>query len=336
MPLLAQRGLLVLAYFVLWVALGTLGYVRVEGWEVGDSMYMTVITLTAVGYQEVHPLTGAGRVLTGVLLVGGLSALGLWFALVTSFLVDLDIRHVFRRRRMKQELASLKGHVIVCGGGRIGNQVASELEDAGRTYVVVEVDEDRIEALRLNHPQALVLHADATQDQVLREVGVGRAAGLLACLGSDTDNLFVCLSARAMCPSATIVARANQEESIEKMTRAGADHVISPNVTGAIQMASVLVRPSVVTFLDVATRAPHLALRLEQAKVTEKSSVAGQSLSEARIPQNTGLIVIAVGKDTSPGGFEFNPVGSTTLDPGDELIVLGTSDQVESLKTYVS
>ena len=330
------RTLLVVAYMVAWVIAGTVGYTMFEGWPFGDAVYMTIITLTAVGYHEVHPLSPTGRMLTTVILFGGLSGLGLWFAVLTSFIVRLDLRDVFRRRRMVRELADMKKHVIVCGGGRTGSQVASELEMVRERFVVIESDENRVEVLREEHPEAVVLHGDATHDQVLKAAGVDRAAGLLSCLESDTDNLFVCLSARAICPTVTIVARANEEESMAKMHRAGADHVISPNVSGAIQMASVLVRPSVVSFLDVATRAPHLALRLEQTKVESGSPVAGRTLSQAKLPQKTGLIVIAVRTGEDEDGFVFNPMGSTLLEPGHELIVLGTSEQVEALKDHVA
>lgn len=329
------RTLLVVAYFALWTIAGTVGYVWVEGWGLFDAFYMTIITLTAVGYSEVHPLSGPGRTLTSIVLFGGLSGLGLYFALITAFVVQLDLRDVYRRRRMSRELAKQQNHVIVCGGGSTGRQVVTELEHAGERFVVIEEQEERVEQLRQQHPDAVVLHGDATHDQVLKEAGVARAAGLLTCLPSDTDNLFVCLSARAISPDVTIVARADEQESMSKMHRAGADHVISPNVSGAIQMASVLVRPSVVSFLDVATRAPHLALRLEQARVTDRSPVAGRTLAEARIPQETGLIIIALRNEEADGGFVFNPMGSTVLEPDHELIVLGTAAQIDALKSYV-
>ncbi|NNF27430.1 MAG: potassium channel protein [Gemmatimonadetes bacterium] len=331
-----QRALIVVAYFAVWTTAGALGYMAVEGWSLGDSFYMTIITLTAVGYQEVHPLTPGGRALTSVLLFGGISGMGLWFAIVTAFVVRLDLRDVLRRRRMTKKLAHLKDHVIVCGGGRTGRQVLAELSEARAPFVVIEIDEDIVDGLRAAHPDAPVIHGDATQDRVLKEAGIERAAGLLSCLEEDTDNLFVCLSARTLCPDLTVVARAYDEEAMAKMYRTGADHVISPNVTGAIQMASVLVRPSVVSFLDVATRAPHLSLRLEQTAVGESSPVAGRTLSEARIPQHTGLIVIAVRRGEGHDGFVFNPMGSTLLEPGNELIVLGTTEQVESLKAFVA
>ena len=331
-----QRALLVVAYFAVWTTAGALGYMAVEGWGLGDSFYMTIITLTAVGYQEVQPLTSGGRALTSILLFGGISGMGLWFAIVTAFVVRMDLRDAIRRRRMTNILEGMKGHVIVCGGGRTGRQVLAELSEAREPFVVIEMDEDRIEQLQDEYPDTPLLHGDATQDQVLKKAGIERAAGLLTCLAEDTDNLFVCLSARALCPGLTVVARAYDEEAMGKMYKAGADHVISPNVTGAIQMASVLVRPSVVSFLDVATRAPHLALRLEQAAVSESSPVAGRTLSEVQIPQHTGLIVIAVRKGDDHDGLVFNPMGSTLLEPGNEVIVLGTAEQVESLKAFVA
>ena len=187
-----------MAYFAVWTTAGAVGYMVVEGWGLGDAFYMTIITLTAVGYQEVQPLTNGGRALTSVLLFGGISGMGLWFAIVTAFVVRMDVRDVIRRRRMTKMLADLNNHVIVCGGGRTGRQVVAELEDARESFVVIEMDEDRIERLQADHPDALIMHGDATHDHVLKEAGIEKAVGLLSCLQNDTDNLFVCLSARAL------------------------------------------------------------------------------------------------------------------------------------------
>jgi voltage-gated potassium channel len=206
----------------------------------------------------------------------------------------------------------------------------------GAEYVIVEKDPARVEELRAFLPDALVLEADATHDQVLLEAGLARARGLVACLSADTDNLFVCLSARDLAATVKIVARAYEEETMDKLYRAGADHVVSPNVSSAIRMASVLLRPSAVSFLDIATRSSELALRMEQAIIGESSEVAGRTLMEARIPQRTGLIVIALRKrSTGKQDFVFNPVGDTRLGAGDEVIVLGKEEQIAALRTLV-
>jgi voltage-gated potassium channel len=331
-----SRFLWTLALLLALIVGGTVGYVFLEGQGLGDALYMTVITLTAVGYAEVWPLTRAGRIFTMLLLLGGLTWMGLWFANLTSLFVDLDLNDALRRRRNMREIARMKDHVIVCGCGRTGRQVAQELGSMGSEYVIIERDPKRIEELREFLPDAHVIEADATHDQVLLEAGLLAAKGLVTCLSQDTDNLFVCLSARDLAATVKIVARAYEEETMDKLYRAGADHVVSPNVSSAIRMASVLLRPSAVSFLDIATRSSDLALRMEQAVIGQKSPVAGRTLMEARIPQRTGLIVIALRKlsDTRQD-FVFNPVGGTRLDAGDEVIVLGKAEQVAALRDLV-
>jgi voltage-gated potassium channel len=234
------------------------------------------------------------------------------------------------------EIAKMKDHVIVCGAGRTGRQVAQELEAMGSTYVIIEKDPERISQLREFLPDARVIEGDATHDHVLLDAGLVRAKGLVACLSQDTDNLFVCLSARDLAATVKIVARAYEEETMDKLYRAGADHVVSPNVSSAIRMASVLLRPSAVTFLDIATRSSDLSVRMEQTVVGAKSEVAGKTLMEAKIPQRTGLIVIALRKRTAQRHeFVFNPVADTQLDAGDEIIVLGKEEQLARLREVV-
>lgn len=236
-----------------------------------------------------------------------------------------------------RDITNMKDHVIICGAGRTGRQVAQELEESGHAYAVIERDPQRVERLHEYVPEAHVIEGDATHDQVLMDAGLTRAKGLITCLSADTDNLFVCLSARDLAAKLTIVARAYEEETIDKLYRAGADQVVSPNVSSAIRMASVLLRPSVVSFVDIATRSSDLALRMEQAAVTEGSRIAGRTLGEARIPQATGLIVIAIGKHGPLGlDFVFNPSAETRLEPGDDVIALGNAEQIEKLKTYLS
>ncbi len=318
------------------LVLGTVGYIAIEGWSIGDAAYMTAITLTAVGYEEVHPLSPGGRLFTGILLAGGLTGMGLWFAFLTSFIVELDLGEVLLKHRTRKEIARMQNHVIVCGAGRTGSQVIEELLMAGQAFTVIERDPEQVRSLRELLPDVPIVEGDATVDHFLLEAGVDRARGLVACLSQDTDNLFVCLSARDLRPDLKIVARAFEDETVPKLYRAGANHVVSPNTSGGIRMASFILRPSVVSFLDVVTRSPELSLRLEEARVEADSPLAGRTLAEARIPQRTGLIVIALRKQGEEGPeFVFNPVADTRLEPGDEMIVLGKSEQIEKLRDYV-
>lgn len=322
-----------LAAVAVLVAAGTVGFVLLGDWPVSDAVWMTIITITAVGYEEVRELTPATRVLAAGLLAGGITLMGAWFAVLTAAIVEMDLGHVFRRRRDMRNMEKLQDHVIVCGAGRTGRQIVAEMRAAGVPHVVVDIDNERAEQIRQADDDALVLVADATRDESLVEAGIERARGLVACLSQDTDNLFVCLSARDLNPDLTIVARAYEEQTMQKLYVAGADHVVSPNVTGGVRMASVLLRPSVVTFLDVVARGEDLSLRLEQIDITSDSPLAGLTLEEARIPQRTGLIVIAIGLAASGADAEwrYNPGPDESMHAGDTLIVLGKSEQLDEL-----
>ncbi|MEJ2206469.1 MAG: potassium channel protein [Gemmatimonadota bacterium] len=330
------RFLWTVALLAALAVIGTAGYMLIEQQPLGDALYMTAITLSAVGYNEVFPLSAPGRVFTMLLLLSGITWLGFWFANLTSLIVELDLKDALRRRRSMRDIAKMKDHVIICGCGRTGRQIAQELETMDSEYVILERSPERIEEVREFLPHAHIMEGDATHDQLLLEAGLLRAKGLITCLSQDADNLFVCLSARDLAATVKIVARAYEEETMSKLYRAGADHVVSPNVSSAIRMASVLLRPSAVTFLDIATRSSHLDLRMEQTVIGDRSSVVDKSLVDARIPQQTGLIVIAIHKSgTLLDEYTFNPKGDTTLKAGDEIIVLGTEQQIEKLQQLV-
>lgn len=334
----ARRFALALGLLPLLTAVGAIGYVVIEDASLLDAIFMSAITLTAVGYDEVFPLSEAGRTFTMLLLLGGLTWMGLWFALITSFIVELDLRGPFRKRRIMKQIASLSGHVVICGAGRSGRQIAEEFRALGEDFALIESDADRVSEIQEMHPDTIVLQGNATTDHVLRQAGAERARGLISCVSSDTDNLFVCLSARDLNRDLVIVTRAQAEESIEKMYRAGANHVVSPMVTGAIQMATAVLRPSILSFLDITTGSGGMALRFEEATVGSGARVEGRTLEDARIPSETGLLVIAVKKRSEDGedAFVFNPAPDTRLESGDRVIVVGPREQVNRLRRYVS
>lgn len=265
MKVFIPRFIGAVVFIVALTAVGTGGYVWIERASTFDAFYMTVITLTAVGYTEHVPLSDAGRAFTMGLLAMGITGMGIWFALITSFIVELDLKDVLRRRKMETELERITDHVILCGSGRTGRQVMEELVMSGQAFVVIERDPVRVEWIYDQYPGVLVVTGDATVDHNLVEAGVDRASGLLACLSADTDNVFVSLSARHLKSDLNIVARALEDDSIDKLYRAGANHVVSPNVSGAIRMTAMLLRPEVLDFLDVSTRSQGLSLRFEQA-----------------------------------------------------------------------
>lgn len=331
-----RRFLAVGLLALLTLLVGTVGFLQFPGWSFSDALYMTMITLTAVGYEEVRPLTDLGRLLAGGLLASGITLMGLYFALITSTIVEMDLANVFRTRRLMKQIENMEDHVIVCGAGRTGRRIFHELEHAGEEYVVVEIDAGRAEYVREHFPRARVLEADATRDETLHDSGIHRARALVAALSSDTDNLFITLSARDDNPALNIVARAQAEEAADKIRRAGADHVVSPQVIGGIRMASMLLRPEVMSFLDVITGAEGLSLRLEEVEVPEGSTLSDHSLAEAQIPQKTGLIVIAVRHTEGEDGLIYNPGPDERLQAGDVLIVMGRPDQVDQLRETVA
>ncbi len=322
-------------YFAVVFAIGTVGYRSLEEWSWFDSFYMSVTTVSSVGFMEVHPLSQPGRSFTVFLIALGVTGLGVWWALITALIVELDLGGALRRRKKLREIDELEDHHIVCGAGRVGRMVVRELHYAGVPLIVIERDPEQVRALEQDDTDVLVICADSTKERALLDAGVERARGLAACLADDGDNLLVCLAARHLNPRLTTVARANDEESVERLRRAGADHVISPTLTGGVRMASTLVRPHVVGFLDTAILGPHLDLRLEEAEIPTGSPLANRSLQDAGIPQRTGLVVIALQRGGDPERQIYNPGPATTLEEGDVMIVLGGEGQIESLRDYV-
>jgi voltage-gated potassium channel len=329
-----QRFAWAAVYFLVIFAVGTVGYTIIEGWRWFEALYMSVTTVTSVGYMEVRPLSPAGRTFSMALIALGITGLGIWWALTTALIVELDLGGVLRRRRIMRAIENLKNHYIVCGAGRMGRVVVAELEQSGHPYVIVEDDPARIAKVLGMYTDALVIEGDATRAQTLKAARVETAGGLATCLPDDADNLFVAMAARELNPNLTTVARAYNEESVEKLRRAGVEHVISPNKTGGIRMAFSLLRPHVVSFLDCVISDAGIEFRLEQATLPEGSHLVGRTLAEARIPQKTGLVVIGLRRAGQAGTPVFNPGPETRLQAADVMIVLGGSEQVQRLRDY--
>lgn len=323
-------------YFLVVFIIGTAGYVALEGWGWFDALYMAVTTVTSVGFMEVNPLSGAGRAFTIFLIILGLTGLGIWWALITALIVELDLIGLFRSRRMSRQISQLSGHFIICGLGRMGRVVAAEMLQSRVPFVIIENNPDRVRLFEESHPEVLFIEDDATKEHTLEAARIHTAKGLAACLTSDADNLLLCITARGLRKDLTIVARAYDEESLNKLHKVGADHTISPNRTGGIRMASQLLRPSVVSFLDVSTTGTEIDLRLEQASIPMESGLTGMALSEAQIPQRTGLIVLALQRKTEPTRYLYNPGPDTRLEGGDVMLVLGRPEQIAKLREYVS
>jgi len=325
-----QSSLLALAIIT---AVGVAGYMVFEGWRFTDALYMTVITLTTVGYREVHVLDASGQLWTILLLITGVGTL--FYAAVSSveLVVEGTVRGYFGRRRVTAAIGRLNGHYVLCGYGRVGRQVARELASDDVPFVIVEHDEEILEECLAEGYLALL--GEASDDEILEEAGISRAGGLIAAVDSDADNVFVVLSARKLNPKLHIVARASSDESAAKLEIAGADRTLSPYAVGGRRLASLATQPLVVDFLDVVTRGEKgIEFRLEEFSVPEDSTIAERTIGELKIGERTGAIVLAF--RTTEGNFDTTPSADDRLHAGDTLIVLGSRGQIQRLEQLMS
>jgi voltage-gated potassium channel len=326
---------------VLVISIGTVGF-HVLGsmngleWSWLDCVYMTVITVSTVGYGEILPIQHLpeARIFTIAIILFGMGMLVYFASAVVALVVEFDVREVIQRRKRLKAIQELQGHVIVCGIGTTGIHVVEELRSIGTPFVVVESDRERIMHVQTHlGTEFLFVVGDATDDDVLEEAGIARAQGVVSALSNDKDNLFVTITARQLNPKARIVSRAKESSSSNKLKRAGADAVVSPNLIGGMRMASEMVRPMVVQFLDVMLRDTEKTLRIEEATVPEYSMVDGKRLMDTQIRKITELLVVAV---RSPDGvYKYAPGPDFVLRAGATLIVLGDSKDVVKLRKYL-
>lgn len=301
------------------VSLGTLGYHWIEGWSLFDALYMTVITLTTVGFREVHELSRAGQVFTIFVSLGGVFTLFYFATTVIGAIVSGQVVEFLESRRMERNLADLKDHLIVCGFGRMGRLVCQEFSAQNLPFVVVDRQEEVFE--RFETPWGIAVHGDAASDEILQRVGIRRARALVSVVASDADNLYITMSARLLNDGLFIVARAEDERSEQKLLRAGANRVVSPYLIGGNRVAQAVLRPTVVDFLELATRTEHLELNIEETRLTAGSGLIGATIEASQLRREHGLIVVAI-KKTS-GKMIFNPPPDMVLEVGDILIMLG-------------
>lgn len=307
---------------------GVLGYAIIEGWSLFDSLYMTVITIASVGYGEVHPLSFHGRLFTIFLILCGSATLIYGLSILTAFIVEGELTDILRRRKMLKKISGLKGHFIVCGMSATGRYVIDELKKTGRTFLVIDRDPEKTKGL--NAEGILTIEGDATNDAVLQAANVTSAGGLLTTLHADSDNLFVVVTARGLNPSLKIVAKAINEESERKLRQVGADSVVMPNFIGGLRMASEMIRPSVVSFLDVMLRSQDATVRVEEITVPHGSPLVGRSLADSAILDTEGVTVVAICDGAR--AYSFNPPRQRILVEGDVVIVMGVVENILRLK----
>ncbi|OGS21326.1 MAG: hypothetical protein A2252_08785 [Elusimicrobia bacterium RIFOXYA2_FULL_39_19] len=312
---------------------GTLGYVIIEGWKPFDALYMTVITLATVGYGETNPLSNHGRLFTIFLIMGGIGILTYAFTSIMSFIIEGELTGIMRRRKMEKEIQNLRNHYIICADSETGEYAIEEFLKTKQQVVVISSSKTLTEKLQEN---MLTIFGNPGDDKVLQSAGIEHARGLVSILNEDKDNLFVVLSAKGLNPGLKIVTQAIERESANKLKKAGADEVVSTNLIGGMRIASVTLRPAVVSFLDTMLyqTVNGEPLRVEEGIITESSHLKGKPLSECKISEKTGLIVIAI-KEKLSGKFVYNPSQSHKVLPGDAIIVIGTPSQAKQLHTLI-
>ena len=317
-----RKGLIGIVLFLLF---GSIVYSYIEGWGWLDSFYMTVITVSTVGITEVHPLSDAGRLFTVLLIFVGVGVMAYCLTRGGEFLFQRSLTNVLGRRTMLKKIAQMKDHAIICGYGRTGSRVVAEMQAANKSFVVIEENEDEIKRLvELGIPHVA---GDATDEDVLENTNICKADALVAALDSDAENLFLTLTANGLCDSLRVIARVHDPDNSRKFRKAGAHRVVSPISTGANQIAQLLTRPSVVDLVELVTKNKSIALEVFEHSIEEASDMLGKTLSEARVRQTLGSMVIAV--KHRDGSTAFDPGPQTKLNLGDILVAIRQPEEGE-------
>jgi voltage-gated potassium channel len=311
---------------------GTAGFMLIEHYSAFDAFYMTLTTITTVGNGEVGPLSHLGRIFNSFLIFFGVTVMLLAIGAMTQTIIELELNQFFGKRRAKKMIEKLQGHYIVCGFGRVGRGAADELRMQGANFVIVDHNEEKVE--RAIKEGMLAVLADASRDEVLREVGIDRAKGLIATLASDADNLFLILSARTLNSKIQLTARVAEQTSEDKLRRAGADFVFAPyNGTGH-RMAQALLKPHVQQFIDFTTQNMEVKVNIEQVRVSARSPYVDSTIAGMQIRSEMGVIVLAI--RNADGKMLFNPPSDTRIAVGDHLIVMGQEESLQKLESALN
>jgi len=327
-----------IAFFLLLmvIAVGTAGYTLIEHWPVSDSLYMTFITVTTVGFGEVHPLSEQGRHFTIILIVFSIATVGYSVTILFTYIFEGIILKAMREYRMKRSIKRMKDHYIICGCGDVGREVALEFKRTRVRFLIIDREPEKSELAR--DESILFVKGDAVDDEVLLEANIEQANGLVSALPEDEANLFVVLTARQLNPRLTIVSQAEEQRTIRKLLKAGANRVISPSQIAGRRLASIILRPSVVNFLDVMVDGPSDSMRMEEVAVETGSPLVNKNLREAGIGRHTGAVIVGInGPD---GKTKVNPSASSNLSTvsireNDVLIAMGNEAQIQHLRNFV-
>ena len=313
---------------IFWVIVGALGFKAIEGWTMVDSFYMSIITISTVGFGEVHPLSPGGRLFASFMIVLGLGTALYTLSRVGQLILEGELYEILGRRKMKQELDKLEGHFIVCGFGRVGEPVADGLKTEGVPFCVIEAEPELERDLQAKGHIYLI--GDATDEEVLEIAGIRKARSLLALLASDADNLYLTIAAREMNSTLKIIARALDEKAEVRLERGGADKVVSPYKMAGLRMIHAAVRPTVVEFMELVTQREQLELCMEEITVCKPSTFDGLSIADAEIRQRFGLVIIAIKK--AGGDMIFNPEPNVIIAVDDILVVIGRDSDLKGFE----
>lgn len=307
------------------ISFGTVGYTVLEKWDFLDSLYMTIITLTTVGFKEVHDLSDNGKIFTIALIVGGVGTMLYVLRIGAQLILEGELQEIYGRKRLEKRLKELKDHYIVCGYGRMGKIIARELRHEDLDFIVIEKNHTT-----LDEEDLLIIEGDATKDELLKKAGIEKAKCLISVLPTDAENLYVVLSARGLNPDLMIVARAGEEGSEQKLLRAGADRVVSPYYIGGLRIAHTVLKPAVVDFIEFATKSGNIDLQIKEINVGEGSELLGKTLDQSGIGRDLAIIVVAIKE--SGGEMKFNPTFRTAIEVGNTLIAVGETSKLKRLE----
>ncbi|MBM9512523.1 TrkA family potassium uptake protein [Desulfogranum marinum] len=323
-----RKALIISSLFLLLLVVGTIGYMLFENTSFWGGMYLTIITVFTVGYGDIVPIHPTGKVFTVFLVITSVSFVMYTFSKITETMIEGEIRGLFRRRKMKQHVARLQDHYLVCGFGRIGKEICKILQENKRQFVVIDNDPEVVQEIEeLNY---LAYEGEAADDDVLLTAGIKKAKGLISVVSTDADNLYITLTARGLNPELYILTRSSGAGGVQtKLMRAGASKVISPYAIGARRMAHLVVRPTVTDFIDLTMRAGELDLLMEELRVSSSSPLIGKNLIESEIRKKYDVIVVAIKRED--GTMLFNPKPSTCIYAEDILIVLGSYEDITGL-----
>jgi voltage-gated potassium channel len=313
------------------IAFGTFGYYLVEKMPLFDAFYMTIITISTVGFSEIRPLTPLGRTITLFVIVFGISVGTYTIGILVRVFVEGELVKIFGRRKVQKQVSELTDHFIVCGFGRIGRIICKELAEDNYDFVVIEQDPAAVEEIEAKKYLYLVM--DATTEEALLQVGIMKARGIVTVVNSDANNVFITMTAKSLRPDIFVLARATDEKNEGKLVRAGATRVVAPYLIGGRRMAQMLKKPTVVDFIDIAMMGSHLGLMMEEAKVGQNSGLIGKNLIDSHLRKDFGVIIVAIKKMT--GDMIFNPMPSETLAAGDVIVVIGKKEDLKRMSAVM-